>query len=114
MNKHILTLIMILFLGESAAWAGDLEDGNAAMKRKDYATALAKFLDSAKKGNVDAQLNLGIMYEKGIGVKRNDVEAVRWYKLSAEHGDAVAQFNLGVMYEKGFGVAQNYEQAIRL
>ncbi len=31
--------------------------------------------------------NLGWMYENGRGVRRDRVEAVRWYRLAAEQGD---------------------------
>ena len=38
-----------------------------------------------------AQYNLGWMYENGRGVRRDRVEAVRWYRLAAEQGDADAE-----------------------
>ena len=47
------------------------------------------------------------MYENGRGVRRDDAEAVRWYRQAAERGDTEAQFNLGVMYYKGHGVRQD-------
>jgi TPR repeat protein len=33
------------------------------------------------KGLVNAQYNLGFMYNKGEGVPENDAEAVRWYRI---------------------------------
>jgi len=35
------------------------------------------------------------------GVQRDELEAVRLYRLSAEQGNASAQFNLGLCYDNG-------------
>ena len=97
----------------TAAVAGDFEDGMAAIERKDYATALAKFRSAAQQGNAAAQYNLGVMYRNGDGVAQDYKEAVRWYQLAARQGAAQAQHNLGVMYMNGRGVAQDYKEAVR-
>jgi TPR repeat protein len=100
--------LAVLLLCAGAVQAGDLEDANAALDSKNYATALKKFRLAAAQGNAKAQLNLGLMYDKGQGVAQDYREAVRWYKLAAAQGDAKAQYNLGISYSKGEGVAQNY------
>jgi TPR repeat protein len=41
------------------------------------------------------------MYAKGEGVPKNDVLAVKWYRLAAEQDNANAQANLGSMYGNG-------------
>jgi len=46
-----------------------------------------------------------------MGVSRNYMESVRWYRKAAEQGEAIAQFNLGNMYVQGHGVAKDYVQA---
>ena len=51
------------------------------------------------------------MYNKGIGVPENNVEALGWYHKAAEQGIAIAQFNLGIMYDKGIGVPENNVEA---
>ena len=43
------------------------------------------------------------MYGKGLGVKQDDVEAVKWYRKAAEKGDADAQVLLGLAYLLGKG-----------
>jgi len=68
---------------------------------------------SANKGIASAQLNLGYMYDNGLGTKTNHSEALRWYKLSADQKNLVAQYNLGIMYKNGHGTKQNYTEAIR-
>ena len=62
---------------------------------------------AAEQGLATAQLNLGNMYNTGMGVLKDDAEAVRWYRLAAEQGEATAQFNLGIMCANGEGVLKD-------
>jgi TPR repeat protein len=62
---------------------------------------------------VEAQNNLGHMYEKGKGVEKDAVQAVHWFRKAAEQGGAQAQYNLGVMYLNGEGVKKDAVQAVR-
>jgi len=54
-----------------------------------------------------AQIDLGLSYQKGKDVQKNDKTAVKWYKLGAEQGDAGAQSLLTHMYKTGQGVIQD-------
>ena len=47
------------------------------------------------------------MHVGGVGVTKDDAEALRWFRLAAEQGHAQAQFNLGIMYNTGRGVPQD-------
>ena len=67
--------------------------------------------ERAAKGNANAQVNLGYMYDKGEGVPRDDAAAVAWYRKAAAQGNAIAQYNLGLMYANGRGVPQDYASA---
>ena len=67
----------------------------------------------AEQGDAEAQSSLGLMYSDGSGVPRNDVEAVRWYRLAADQGFGPAQVNLGVRYADGRGVPQDDAEAVR-
>ena len=106
--KLMRASLMLLAMG-GAATAGPFEDAVAAYQRGDYATALRLWHPLAEQGDSDAQFHLGVMYESGQGVLRNDAEAIKWYRKAAEQDDGVAQFNLGVMYAKG--AAPNYAEA---
>jgi len=48
------------------------------------ASPLEDVRSCAKQGDAHAQTVLGAMYANGEGVPEDDVEAVRWYRLSAE------------------------------
>jgi len=86
------------------AFTPDFDAGTAAYEQKDYATALRHFRPLAKRGNSDAQFQLGIMYVVGRGVSKDLSEAVRWFRKAAEWGHANAQNRLGDMYRWGWGV----------
>ena len=64
-----------------------------------------------EKGKAWAQVMLGEMYERGLGVDQSFQQAAELYELAANQGDATAQYALGVMYLNGEGVDQSYERA---
>lgn len=106
-----LTVFCLLCL-PSLALSGALEDGAAALNRKDYTEAHRLLLPVAKQGDAFAQYNLGVMYAQGLGVGKNEKEAVGWYQKAAAQGYPEAQSNLGLMYEFGRGVDIDYELAM--
>ncbi|MBI3570874.1 MAG: sel1 repeat family protein [Gammaproteobacteria bacterium] len=52
--------------------------------------SLEQMRAAAERGNADAQLEMGILYEFGYKMPKNDVSALAWYMLSAEQGNALA------------------------
>ncbi len=67
---------------------------------------------AADLGDADAQIRIGYMYEKGIGVEQNYEKAVENYKKGAEQGSDYGFFNLGVLSLEGHGLKQSYENGI--
>ena len=51
------------------------------------------------------------MYANGLGVPKDNQEAMTWYRLAAEQGDAQSQYFLGIIYSNGEGVPQDYAEA---
>ena len=70
-------------------------------------------LEKAQQGSAEAQFNLGVMYDYGQGVPKDDTEALKWFRLAAEQGVARAQFRLGRMYANGKGVPENDTEAVK-
>ena len=108
---QLLCVIVLAFGLCTGAFAANLDDGVAAYKRGDYATALANFKELAAQGNAEAQYDLGLMYDDARGVSQDYKLAVYWYAKAAEQGVSLAQSNLGFMYTKGQGVVQDFKQA---
>ena len=65
-----------------------------------------------KQGEANAQFNLAVCYEDGIGVEKDEQKAVEWYKKAAKQGDVKAQNNLALCYEDGIGVEKDEKQAV--
>ncbi|WP_264563781.1 tetratricopeptide repeat protein [Flavobacterium sp. N3904] len=85
--------------------------GVEALNVNNMPLAFKEFLAAAKVGQIDSQFNVAVMYEKGIGVTKNEKEAVVWYSKAAAQGNAPAQFNLGVLYENGKGTPVDFAKA---
>ena len=109
---------------------------------KDLETAATWIKKSAENGDKDAMGLLSVMYSKGEGVPRDDIESANWArrevaerikektgknvhievkdreflfnetKKQAEKGNAFFQHNLGVMYFNGDGVAKDDSKAL--
>lgn len=104
-------LLLSLLLTPLQSGAGDFERGVRAAAGGDYEAAFIFWKPLAEAGHVDAQFNLGLMYDNGTGVARSLETAAAWYRRAAEAGDRTAQSYLGEMYAKGQGVEQSFEQA---
>lgn len=51
---------------------------------QNYAEAAKWYGLSAKKGNLDGQINLGLIKKDGKGVPENKKEAIKWFRLAAD------------------------------
>jgi TPR repeat protein len=96
------------------------EQGKSKYDAKDYAAAVELFREAAEKGNAKAKFRLGLCYQEGKGVGKDEARAALLFKeavpelcKAAEQGDADAQILLGVCYQMGTGVAQDMAEAVK-
>ena len=68
-------------------------------------------LNWAMQGSAPHQNEVGYLYLKGKGVKKNIPEAMKWFEKSAGNGDCEAQTNLAYAYYLGKGVKENLSKA---
>ena len=68
---------------------------------------------AALAGNLPAAFNLGVMYERGIGVAPDMDEAVSWYRRAAARYYPAAEYNLALAYAEGRGTPQDWVAAAR-
>ena len=85
-----------------------------AYDRADLKSALRIWMETAQAGDPEAMTNVGEIYERGLGVDPNYVEAAAWYQKAADKGYSRAIFNLGTLYEQGLGVPQDSLKALNL
>ncbi len=83
-----------------------------------YLTALTLAKASAENGEPQGATLMGRIYQEGLGVPRDDVQAAQWYRKGVELGDLNAMFAFGVMLAEGgaikkdiAGAAKMFEQA---
>ena len=89
----------------------NFQAGVAAYQADNMPLAYKEFLSAAREGHADSQFNVALMYERGIGVGKDEKEAAFWYGKAASQGNAAAQFNLGVLYENGRGTEVDFAKA---
>ena len=87
------------------------DEGIAAYQANNLPLAYKEFRAAAETGHMDSQFNLALMYQNGIGIAKDEKEAVVWYRKAAEQGSAFAQYNVAVLYENGQGTAVDFAQA---
>lgn len=85
-----------------------------AADRASIGSATRVWLPLARAGDVEAQTNLGEIFEKGVGASPQPDLAVQWYQLAADQGSVRAQINLGALYERGEGVPRDPAKAAEL
>ncbi|WP_116807510.1 caspase family protein [Steroidobacter cummioxidans] len=85
-----------------------------AYDRADLQSALRIWMQAAESGDLEAQTNVGEIYERGLGVAPDYEAAAKWYRKAADKNYARALFNLGTMYEQGLGVPQDGLKALNL
>jgi TPR repeat protein len=109
-TRSVFLSVLFTSLLSSIAVA-DFEKGLAAYEANDLPLAYKEFRASAEEGHAGSQFNVALMYEQGIGVAKDEMEAVVWYRKSALQGTAAAQYNLGVLYENGRGTKVDFAKA---
>lgn len=107
--RHLTAWLLTVFLC-GAAYA-DGAAGLKAIERGDYPAALQEFKAAAEQGDRQAQVNLGNLYMKGLGVEQDYAAAERYYRQAAERGDPVGQSKLGILYYYGLGLDKNPDEA---
>ena len=75
---------------------------------------LAEVRAQAEKSDAQFQFELGAAFYFGnLGLAKNAVEAVNWYRKAADQNFAPAQSNLGLCYTKGEGVSKDDVEAVK-
>ena len=84
-------------------------------EKQDWKAVFEIMYPLALEGNLQAQSNLGMLYNLGRGVDENKELAYWWFSEAAQRGSIKAINNLAVMYFNGNNyVKQNTAQAIKL
>ncbi len=117
MRRVCFAMLLILTCAAGASprfivAANSLEEAEFAYERGEYTQAARLFSPLAEQGVASAQFYLGLMHEKGRGVRQDNPTALAWFRKAAAQGYAGPQSNLGLMYERGRGVRKDMVRAL--
>src|SRR5665213_2081917 len=71
-----------------------------------------RLLERARKGDADAQFELGKNYETGrIGLPQDISQAQFWYRKAADQGEPFSEASLAILFNFGKGVQRDSVQA---
>ena len=89
MLKHVS--LLLLLIGTSVTAHADFSQGQKAFEAQDYTEAYSQWRTAADQGDGQSQFRLGQLFEQGLGVPQNFVEAHKYYNLAAAKGLAEAR-----------------------
>ena len=93
-----LSLLMSCLLSLSGQVYGQtLDDARAAIRVRDYESAVDSYTSLARSGDLEAAYQLASMYRAGRGVEQDFEVAAEWMLMAANAGDARAQYSMGQM-----------------
>ena len=119
----IIIIIVLWFLLKPNSTKHNSNRDNSISSNKNFPeqnrkrTKLANVEDlegKAKRGDREAQYNLGTLFYNGDGVAKNYKIAAEWYQQATYQGHAKAAYALGMMYLHGVGVNQDGKRAVEL
>jgi TPR repeat protein len=90
MLKICVRTVLLLLLAAPYSVQAGYEEGYRAANKGAYATAFKEFKAAAESGDARAQYSLAVMYNDGIGIKKNPVEARIWFEKAAAQGHPMA------------------------
>jgi hypothetical protein len=111
-------LLALLMLGPASAEGepsspADFMAGLKAYEASRLEEALERWLPLAERGDVDAEYNVGALYDSAIGSLRDPTKAARWYGVAAEHRLAIAGLALARLARRGESGTVNRDQALQ-
>ncbi|KAF9305894.1 hypothetical protein BGZ74_008457 [Mortierella antarctica] len=119
-NKSLLDIVLKPFYRGLSSSSNGLRSQSRSRSRvtpnqievNSQGESLSQVLKAARRGDQDAQFQLGMMYLSGEGgAIKDEAEAVEWYRMAAQQGHRASQHRLGLLYEAGQGVEQDYKEA---
>ncbi len=85
-----------------------LRNAKNAYDARDFETAFSEWHELAEVGVAEAQLQLAMMYDNGIGVDADQANATKWYQKAADQNESRAQYNLAVIHALGNGIPVDF------
>ena len=82
-------------------------------RQKNWPSAELYYRLLAEKGDANAQLQPGLIYDDAATGLKDAAESVKWYRRAAEQGNRAAQVIFALQIWNGSGPAQDYNEAAK-
>ncbi len=106
-------LLGLAVVGTAFAASASLPDDVLDLLRhRDYGAAVQALQPLASQGNSEAQYQLGRLYQRGLGVPRNERQAIDYFELAAGAGHVESAYLLGTLYERGGATPKDEARAL--
>ena len=117
-NKTIL-ILLIAILVSSVNINVDAKVKKRRSSTRQTTTSTTKgysqtLVNAAKAGDANAQVYLGMCFEQGEGVQKDEQKALYWYDKAAANGNSYGQAYAAMMYLQGTGTEVNEQKAFQL
>lgn len=89
-----------------------LRAADLGKKIGEYKDALKWYRQAATKGSPRAKYEIAVLYGRGLGTPKDQVEAYRWCESAAESGYPQAQYETGALLKAGIGVQADPVRAL--
>jgi TPR repeat protein len=109
-----LSVLVVILIFSAPSFAGDFEDGMAALKRGERNKGEIILKRAAENGHLEAQYELGIFYQGSGRNHKNMATAIKWFRGPAENGHKNAQYALGRLLTYLKGGLENPAEGVRL
>lgn len=100
---------------ERAVLSGNaVAENNLALmlvEQEDYDRVLPLLRTADGRGDSNAAVNLGVLFERGVGIDKDPEKAFAYYTKASDLGNIDGMFNLGSCYEHGVGTSESTELA---
>jgi len=82
----LMTITVVLLASTLPALAGWQEDYRSARNAGNQRRALQVVEDASRRGDVEAEFTMGLIYHAGQLVRRDDEKGYAWMLVAIEHG----------------------------
>lgn len=82
------------------------------MEKKDYSKAMSWYRLAAKQGDLDARINIGILYFSGLGVPQDCFTGMEYFLKVAVHNYNIAMDYIGHCFLHGLCVSVDKYKAL--
>ena len=68
------------------------------LSKRSRAPRIESLIQQARGGDTSAACSVGYAYDVGVGIRRNEREALRWYRRAYRDGSSTAANNISTIY----------------